>query len=215
MGFAFAGLAYAVRTQRNMRIHLFLAFFAFAFALFLQLSSVYLLFLSLTVTLVLAAEMFNTALEAAVDLHGTTFRPLAKVAKDVSATAVLLTAANAIVTAVVLFGPRLSGVANLAVDALRAFPAALIGAAVAVVLKSVGHLSPAPGVAASFAFATWLFAVERLPGPAGSLLVAGLVLACGRTVFSRFAVRSFLGGMAVGVLTGLVAAYLMSGGAVL
>ncbi|HUW63323.1 MAG TPA: diacylglycerol kinase family protein [Spirochaetia bacterium] len=202
-GYAFAGLAYAVRTQRNMRIHLFLAFVALAVALFLHLAPDLFLVLSLAVTMVLAAEMFNTALEAAVDLYGTTFRPLARVAKDVSAAAVLVTAANALATGLFLFLPRLAGLVPLFLAVVRAWPVVLVAAGLSLTVRSVMRsTAPGWGVAASFALGTWLMA--GLPGPALLLLLAGLVLAYGR---GPFRLGSFLGGMALGVLVGLLGAY--------
>jgi hypothetical protein len=63
--------------------------------------------LALTITLVLAAEGVNTAVEAVVDLVTPGFHPLAKIAKDVAAGTVLLTAIGAVVVGVIIFLPRL------------------------------------------------------------------------------------------------------------
>lgn len=104
---ALAGIGYAVRTQRNMKIHLAAAVLVSLACLYLGLSPVELAVVSVAVFMVLVAEMFNTALEAAVDLFMPGRHPLAKVAKDVAAGAVLLTALNALVVAFFLIWPRL------------------------------------------------------------------------------------------------------------
>jgi diacylglycerol kinase (ATP) len=63
--------------------------------------------LTLTIGLVLAAEGFNTAIEATVDLATRDRHPLARIAKDVAAGSVLICALTAVVVGVLIFGPRL------------------------------------------------------------------------------------------------------------
>lgn len=104
---AVCGICYAVKTQPNMKIHLLSAALVLGVGLFLKMSPLELAVLSLTVFMVLAAEMFNTALEAAVDLVSPRRHPLARIAKDVAAGAVMLTAINALVVAYLLIWPRL------------------------------------------------------------------------------------------------------------
>ena len=65
------------------------------------------LVLTLTIAIVLAAEGINTALEAVVDLASPDYHPLAKIAKDVGAGTVLLTAIAAVIVGLLLFLPRL------------------------------------------------------------------------------------------------------------
>jgi diacylglycerol kinase (ATP) len=105
--YAFAGLFYVARTQRNFRIHLAAGTLASLLAGVLGLSAVEWAVLVLIMTMVLAAEMINTVVEAAVDLASPTYHPLAKVAKDVAAGTVLLTALGAVATGLFLFGPHL------------------------------------------------------------------------------------------------------------
>jgi diacylglycerol kinase (ATP) len=106
-GYAFAGLWHLLRTQRNAQIHLLVGACACALGLFLPLARWEWLALLLTSALVLAAEGFNTALEAAVDLAAPSQHPLAKVAKDVAAGTVLLCALAAVVVGCVVFLPHL------------------------------------------------------------------------------------------------------------
>ena len=63
--------------------------------------------LTLMITIVLAAEGVNTAIEAAVDLASPTYHPLAKIAKDVGAGTVLLTAVASVIVGLLLFLPHL------------------------------------------------------------------------------------------------------------
>lgn len=105
--YAFAGLFYVVRSQRNFRIHLTAGALAAALAVLLALRPLEWAVLVTMITLVLTCEMFNTVVEAAVDLASPGYHPLAKVAKDVAAGAVLVTALGAVVVGLFLFLPHL------------------------------------------------------------------------------------------------------------
>jgi len=105
--YAFAGVRYLLWTQRNAKIHSAVGLAAVALGVLLGLDRYEWLALLLTITIVLAAEGVNTALEAAVDLASPGFHPLAKVAKDVGAGTVLITAIAAVLVGLVLFLPHL------------------------------------------------------------------------------------------------------------
>lgn len=105
--YAFAGLAYVFRTQRNFRVHLAIALPAIAIGLYVGLSGPEWAVLTLIITLVLFAEMLNTVVESTIDLASPEYHPLAKVAKDVAAGAVLLTAIAALIVGLLLLGPHL------------------------------------------------------------------------------------------------------------
>ena len=98
---------HVLRTQRNARIHLSLALVAIVLGLWLGLSRIEWAIIVLTIGLVLAAESFNTVAEAAVDLATAEYHPLAKIAKDVAAGAVLLMAITAVVVGLLILGPPL------------------------------------------------------------------------------------------------------------
>lgn len=106
-GFAFAGLRYAWRTQRNLRIHAAITAAVVALAALLRFDPLRWAVLILTIAMVWAAELLNTALEAAVDLASPSLHPMARVAKDVSAGMVLLCAIAAALVGLALFGPPL------------------------------------------------------------------------------------------------------------
>lgn len=101
------GILHAIRTERNMRLHLLSAMLVFIFAIWLQPTKLETLILLGWVIAVLSLELVNTAIERTVDLVTTDFHPLAKQAKDVAAGAVLVASIGAAMTAVVIFGPRL------------------------------------------------------------------------------------------------------------
>lgn len=88
---AMNGIVYTFRTQRHMRFHLFVVMVVIVLGMFLDLGMRELLVLLFTISLVLVAEMFNSAIEATVDLVSPNYHPMAKFAKDISAGAVLIT----------------------------------------------------------------------------------------------------------------------------
>jgi len=89
-----------------MKIHILAAAIALALAGLSQLSRVEWGLLVLTIFMVLVAETINTAIEKTVDLVTPDFHPLAGLAKNLAAGAVLLTALNAVIMAVIIFGPH-------------------------------------------------------------------------------------------------------------
>ncbi|MCW5937131.1 MAG: diacylglycerol kinase [Fimbriimonadaceae bacterium] len=94
---AFSGIVHTFRTQKHMRIHLFVTLITVLGALILNLRIREILVLMFMITFVLVAEMFNSAIEATVDLVSPNYHPLAKFAKDIAAGAVLVTTIMAII----------------------------------------------------------------------------------------------------------------------
>lgn len=107
LNYAFSGIYYCLRTQRNMRIHVAAGFTAMALGIWLALPLMHLAIVSIVASLVVTMEMLNTAIENAVDLATHRRHPLAKVAKDVAAAAVLVSAINALLVGLLLMGPPL------------------------------------------------------------------------------------------------------------
>lgn len=106
-GFAFRGLWHAISTQINMKVHISLAIIAVALGILLHISAVEFAIIFLAIAGVLITEMFNTVIELCVDLASPTYHPLAKIAKDVAAGVVLLSAIMSIIIALFIFGPHL------------------------------------------------------------------------------------------------------------
>ena len=105
--FALHGMYYSLRTQRNMRIHTIAAVVVVIIAFCLGCTRDEIALLVLTAAFVVCTEMMNTAVETAVDLCTTEYHPLAKIAKNVAAGAVLFAAVSAAVIGGIIFLPRL------------------------------------------------------------------------------------------------------------
>ena len=106
-GYAFHGLWHAIRTQRNMRVHVGAALVVTVAGILLHISPVEFAMLYVAITGVFICEMFNTVFEICVDLAQPNYDPLARIAKDVAAGAVLLSAMLAVVIGLFIFGPPL------------------------------------------------------------------------------------------------------------
>ena len=102
---AFAGLFWAVRTQPNFRVHLFLSTCALLLGVFFRISSIEMIIIVFTIILGLTTEMVNTSIESMTDLITTEWRQQAKIAKDVSAGMMLVAAMGAVVIAIIIFTP--------------------------------------------------------------------------------------------------------------
>jgi len=107
--FAFQGIGYALRTQRNARVHAVVACLVIVAGIYFRVTAVEWAILALTIGTVFSAEMINTVAELAVDLLTEHYHPMAKVAKDVGAGAVLVAAIAAIGVGLAIFGPRVWG----------------------------------------------------------------------------------------------------------
>ncbi len=106
-GYAFAGIWHVLRTQRNAQIHIAITVAVILLGLYLHLPSIQWAILVLTIGVVFAAEITNTALEAVVDLASPEAHPLARIAKDSAAGAVLILAIVAVGVGVLILGPPL------------------------------------------------------------------------------------------------------------
>lgn len=119
---AIDGVIYSVRTQRNMRIHMVSALMVLASCFIYDLSKIEFLILALTVTLVIFAELINTAIESVVDMMANYYHPLAKISKNVAAGAVLITAINAIVVGYIIFWDKITNETYKVIGIIKAAP---------------------------------------------------------------------------------------------
>lgn len=104
--FAIDGIVHVLRGQRNMRVHAVAAVLVAIASLLLGVRGLGLAAIVFAISLVFVTELLNTAIEATVDIAIQQYDPLAKIAKDVAAGAVLVAAINALVVAyLVLFEP--------------------------------------------------------------------------------------------------------------
>ena len=106
--YAWAGISYAFKTQRNFRVHTGVGTLAMVLCWILKVSNLEIAIICLTIGAVLVMEILNTALESLVDLTvGQTYHQLAKIAKDCAAGAVLMAAIVALIIAALIFAPPL------------------------------------------------------------------------------------------------------------
>jgi len=185
--FAIEGIIHVLRTQRNMRIHFAAGFVVLVTALVFDVSRLELIALLIAIVFVLIAEMINTAVEAAVDVASTSFDPMAKLAKDIGAGAVLIAAINAIAVGYLVFSAQVADESSRLLDTLSEAPAELtlvalvMTTAVVIALKALsGRGTPLrggwPSGHAAVAFAGWMAVTLVLDDTEHRFLVSSLSL---------------------------------------
>ena len=107
LGYAIAGCLYMLRRQKNVRIQAIASAAVLLLALWLGISALEWALLILTVAMVWITEFINAAIEAAVNLTTPDLHPMAKVAKDVAAAAVLLGVLASVIVGCLILGPPL------------------------------------------------------------------------------------------------------------
>ena len=105
------GVAWALSSQANLRVHLVIAALVLVAALLFRFSALEFVALVLCFAIVIAAELFNTALEVLIDYAWPERHPMIGRAKDVAAAAVLVAAVGAAVVGMILFGRHLLHIA--------------------------------------------------------------------------------------------------------
>lgn len=107
IGYALEGIKFAILEVRNFKIQLGFAILVSILGYFLKINPNEWLSLILIITLVLILELINTAIETVVDMVSLKFHPLAKIAKDVTAGAVLVASISSIIIGVIIFLPKI------------------------------------------------------------------------------------------------------------
>lgn len=103
------GLRYAYKNEQNLALDVGMALIVVIFGFLFKVNKYEWAILVLTIGLVISCELINTAIEAVVDLVTEEYHPLAKVAKDTSAAAVLIFAIVAIIVGLIIFVPKIIG----------------------------------------------------------------------------------------------------------
>ena len=185
--YAFDGIVHALRHERNMWIHFITAGLVLVAALFFALTRLEVIALFVAISFVLITEMFNTAVEHVVDLVTDEEDPRARIAKDVSAGAVLLAAVNAVAVAYLVFYDKITSVPYTVLSKLRGSPidvtviALFIVILVAIALKAVTGRGTAfhggmPSVHAAVAFAGWVAVTFVAAGTTFALPISAIAL---------------------------------------
>jgi len=182
---AFEGIIHVLRTQRNLRIHFAIAFLVLIAALIVNVTKLELIALLISITFVLIAEMLNSGIEAAIDIATTSFDPMAKLAKDIAAGAVLIATVNAVAVGYIVFARRLSDPSSRLIDRVRNAPIDLTLIALVLTILIVigtkaltGRGTPLrgglPSGHAALAFSGWMAATYVLGDTRHRFLVSTL-----------------------------------------
>jgi len=182
--FAIEGVIHVLRTQRNMRIHFAIAVGVIVAAVAVGVSKIELILLLLSIAFVLVAEMINTAIEGAIDAATTSFDPMAKLAKDIAAGAVLIASVNAVAVGYLVFAGKAADKTARVLDRIRTAPAeitlvALVLTVIIVIATKAwtGRGTPLrgglPSGHAALAFAGWM-AATYIVGDSHRFVVSAL-----------------------------------------
>jgi len=184
--YAFEGVIHVLRTQRNMRIHFVIAAAVLIAAVWVGVGKLELIALLISISFVLIAEMINSALEAGIDVATTSFDPLAKLAKDIAAGAVLIASVNAIAVGYLVFSHAIGHSAGTVLERLRDLPtevtliALVLTVLIVIATKAfVGRGTPLrgglPSGHAAIAFAGWVAVTYILSPKEHRFLVSSIM----------------------------------------
>jgi diacylglycerol kinase (ATP) len=182
--YAFEGIIHVLRTQRNLRIHFAIAVVVLVVAILVDVTKLELIALLLAIGFVLVAEMINTAIEGAIDVATSSFDPMAKLAKDIAAGAVLIAAINAVAVGYLVFSGKTATRTARLIDRVRDAPAELTIVALVVTVIVViaikawtGSGTPLrgglPSGHAAVAFAGWI-ALTYIADPGHRFLISAI-----------------------------------------
>jgi diacylglycerol kinase (ATP) len=183
--YAFQGIIHVLRTQRNLRLHFGVAVLVLIAALYSDVDKLELIALLLAIAFVLIAEMVNTAIEGAIDVATTSFDPMAKLAKDIAAGAVLIAATVAVAVGYLVFSGQVANRSSRLLDRLSQVPAEI--ALIALVLTTLvvigvkamtGSGTPLrgglPSGHAAVGFAIWMAATLILDDSSHQFVISSL-----------------------------------------
>lgn len=134
---AIEGLIHAFRSERNMKIHFFAALLVLCASIFYGLSRTETILVFTAITFVVVAEMINTSIENIIDMVQEEYHPLAKIAKNVAAGAVLITAINAVVVGYILFYDKIDEFSLALIRRINTMPVHITAASFMAVVVAV------------------------------------------------------------------------------
>ena len=185
--YAFEGVIHVLRTQRNLRIHFLIAAIVLAAGVVVGVRRFELIALLLAIAFVLIAEMINTAIEHTIDVATTSFDPMAKLAKDIAAGAVLIASVNAVAIGYLVFADRIGDRSTRVLERVRDVPitltliALVLTIIVVIATKALtGRGTPLrgglPSGHAALAFAGWMAATYAVGDSSHQFLISSLTL---------------------------------------
>ncbi len=105
--YAFSGIRLALKEERNMKIHFVMIVIVIMAGVILNISTIEIMIISIVIAVVIAAELFNTAIEVLTDVIMPERNPKAKIVKDISAGAVLMVSIAAFIVGMIIFVPKI------------------------------------------------------------------------------------------------------------
>ncbi len=199
-----------------MRIHYFVALFVLVVGFIVRLTHLELAVLFFTVSLVISLELVNTAVEATIDLITDKYHPLAKIAKNVAAGAVLIASINAVAVGYVLFFDKFDLITENLITSIQDVPiylyVSLIGILFIIIILIKARMydlvslkgMPSGQAAVAFAFTvSVLFISQNLFLTVCSIAIA-LMVAQNRYTNHTHSLYEILAGAAIGILIGLI-----------
>jgi diacylglycerol kinase (ATP) len=185
--YAFEGVIHVLRTQRNLRLHFLIAAAVLVAGVVVGVTRFELIALLLAIAFVLITEMINTAIEHTIDVATTSFDPMAKLAKDIAAGAVLIASVNAVAIGYLVFAHRVGDRSSRVLDRVRDVPitltliALVLTIIVVIATKALtGRGTPLrgglPSGHAALAFAGWMAATYAVSDSNHQFLISSLTL---------------------------------------
>ena len=105
--YAFEGIISALKSEQNLKTHIAIMILVIIFGIILKINKIEWIICIILFGFVISLELVNTAIENTVDLITMEKNPKAKIAKDVSAAAVLIAAITSIIIGLIIFMPKL------------------------------------------------------------------------------------------------------------
>lgn len=105
--YAFTGIFKTIKTEQNMKVHIFIMFLVIIFGIILKITFLEWIICVILFSLVIAGELFNTAIENVVDIVMPQINEKAKIAKDASAGGVLILSIGAAIIGLIIFVPKI------------------------------------------------------------------------------------------------------------
>lgn len=105
--YALSGIKKAYQTEQNLVIHTIATFLVLGLSWYFKISTIELMFIIFAIGLVITLELINTAIENTVDMAMPNMHPLAKNAKDIASSAVLVASITALIIGLIVFVPRI------------------------------------------------------------------------------------------------------------
>ena len=105
--YAIQGILTSFKTERNMKIHICIMILVIIVGILFKINKYECIICVICFAIVIGGELFNTAIETVVDMVMPYKNEKAKLAKDVSAGAVLVLAMGAAIVGFIIFMPKI------------------------------------------------------------------------------------------------------------